>query len=53
MLLYLRDEKIREVMRQEKKYSCTVEKAHGQLEKGGITRQKTLYGWRREKSGRA
>lgn len=26
-------QKIRETMRQEKKYSCTMEKAHGQLEK--------------------
>ena len=31
--LYFRDEKIREGIRREKKYTCTMEKAHGQLEK--------------------
>ena len=31
--LYFRDEKLREKIRQEKNYACTIEKAHGQIEK--------------------
>jgi len=31
--LYFRDAKLREKIRQEKNYACTIEKAHGQIEK--------------------
>lgn len=42
--LYFSDEKIRREIQEKKNYICIVEKAHGQLEKGGYYQTENI-GW--------